>query len=92
MPLAAGMRLSLISKSFEALFVDRFSEGIPAGNSAGLEQLLDCHVHGSHALSAAALHGILQLVDLSLSNQVTHRCGVDEYLQGCGPAGLTGSR
>ena len=56
-----------------------------------LHQRLDGGIHEPHAGAAAALHGILQLVHLALTDQIGDRGRVDEDLQ-CGHAALAAGR
>ena len=48
---------------------------------AGIQQLLDSGVHGAHAERAAGLHGVLELIELALTNEVRSRRRVDQDLE-----------
>src|SRR6185437_6858494 len=75
--------LADVLDQLELSFVDGLFVGLLAGDLPLIEQLLDGGVHGAHAELAAGLHGVLELIELALANEVRGGGRVDEDLEGC---------
>ena len=71
--------------------VDGLLVGLFAADLALIEQLLDGRVHGAHAELAAGLHGVLELIELALADEIGDRRRVDQDLERRDAALLVGA-
>src|SRR5579862_7575982 len=75
----------------EPRLVNGLLVGLFAADLARVEQLLDRRVHGAHAELPAGLHGVLELVELALADEVRGRRGVHQDLERGDPTALVGA-
>src|SRR3977135_2071700 len=92
-----GIRASLqpsagILQLLELALVDGLLVGLLARDLALIQQLLDRGVHGAHAELPTRLHGVLELVELALADEVAGGRRVHEDLSRPQPAMLVDSR
>src|SRR4029079_5477376 len=78
--------LAVVLHGLELRLVDGFLIRVLAGDHGLVEQLLDRGVHGPHAVCGAALHGVFQLVELALADQVRDRGRVHHDFERRSPA------
>src|SRR5262245_12537732 len=65
----------------EVCLVECLLVGVAPGDHALFDELLQCTVHGLHAHGSAALHDVLQLIELALADEIRNRGRVDEDLE-----------
>src|ERR1700733_12016225 len=71
----------LVLERLEFGLVDGFLVGLGAIDDTRVEQRLDGAVHGAHAEAATGLHGVLELVELALADEIGRRRGIDQDLE-----------
>src|SRR6516165_12785459 len=87
---ARGASSGGVAEFLELALVDGLLEGLFAGDLLRVEELLDRRVHGAHAESTARLHGVLELIELALADEVGGRRGVHQDLERHDAARLVG--
>src|SRR6188768_2697249 len=66
----AGTLSAVVLDRLELGLVHGLLVGVLAADHGFVEQLLDRRVHDAHAVHGPALHGVFQLVELALADQV----------------------
>src|SRR5512135_3830462 len=80
--LESSARRSSGSGGAKKIGVHAFRLGLFLGHDAPRYQVGQRHIHGLHAVLLAYLHGAGDLMNFSLANQIAHRRGAGEDLQG----------